>query len=126
MVLISLRRSKKRSAFASGLSEKEYRTPACSPTKSRSLPAQRARSRGCSNFRFGKARTTLKGGGGSGEPTTREVVQGVRTGFAGSASLGPDGPAAGETGRAAKPAASTSMSTNTARDRRRPPWEGDG
>ena len=42
-------------------------------------------SKGWSNFRFGNARTTLNGGGGSGEPTTREVVQGVRTAFAGSA-----------------------------------------
>jgi hypothetical protein len=46
-------------------------------------------SKGCSNFSFGKARTTLKGGGGSGDPTTREVVHGGRAGvsffFSGSA-----------------------------------------
>src|SRR5438270_10264973 len=116
MVLISLRRSKKRSAFASGLSEKEYRTPACSPTKSRSLPAQRARSKGCSNFSRGKARTTLKGGGGSGEPMTREVVQGIRA----------DDSAAAETSQATNPATSTDSNTDRPIDRRRPPWKGDG
>src|SRR5262245_62389385 len=55
--------------------------PACSPTKRRSLPGQRVTSRGFLNFRLGKARTTLKGRGGSGEPTTREVVHGVRAGL---------------------------------------------
>src|SRR5207249_4307027 len=44
-------------------------------------------SSGCSNLRLGNARTTLKGGGGSGEPTTREVVQGWRTAFACSSAL---------------------------------------
>ena len=33
------------------------------------------------NFRWGNTRTTLKGGGGSGEPTIREVVQGTRADF---------------------------------------------
>ena len=80
--------------MASGLSANEYSTPACSPTKSRSLPGERAMSKGCSNFRFGNARTTLKGGGGSGEPMTRDVVQGARVSFAGSGSLGLGGSAA--------------------------------
>src|SRR5262245_27937101 len=48
----------------------------------RSLPGQRASSRGFSNFSCGNARTTLNGGGGSGEPTTRDVVQGTRAGSA--------------------------------------------
>ena len=52
-VLISLRRSKKSSAFASGLFANEYSTPACSPTKSRSVPGQRAMSSGWLNFTFG-------------------------------------------------------------------------
>src|SRR5437867_1468286 len=55
--------------------------------KSLSLPGQRARSRGFFSFTFGNALTTLKGGGGSGDPTTREVLQGVR-GLAGSAAEG--------------------------------------
>src|SRR5205085_8467869 len=79
------RRSKNRSAVASGVATNEESTPACSPTKSRSLPGARASSSGCKNFRFGNARTTLNGAGGSGEPTTREVVQGTRADFAGSA-----------------------------------------
>src|SRR5262245_57910666 len=113
----------KRSALASGLSVKEYSTPACSPTKSRSLPGHRARSKGCSNFRFGKARTTLKGGGGSGEPTTREVVQGVRAVFGGSDSLGS---AATETRHAINPAASKRANAGTTRHRGCLPREGDG
>ena len=75
-------------------------------------------SKGCSNFNFGNARTTLNGGGGSGEPTTREVVQGVRTDFGGSA--------AEETSHATNPVASISGHANTVRGRRRPTWEDDG
>src|SRR2546430_16278092 len=86
--------------------------------KRRLLPGQRASSRGRSNFRFGKARTTLKGGGGSGEPTTREVVQGVRTGLAGSATAGP--------GLVPSPAARVTVRADARKDRRRPPGEGDG
>ena len=117
----SLRRSKKRSALASGLSANEYSTPACSPTKSRSLPGERAMSRGCSNFRFGNARTTLKGGGGSGEPTTREVVQGVRTSFAGSDSLGRGGSAAHGVSHVTSPATAASDNAGKAMCKRRPP-----
>src|SRR5262249_38511142 len=101
-------------------------TPACSPTKSRSLPGQRARSKGCSNFSLGNARTTLKGGGGSGEPTTREVVQGVRTDFAGWDSLGLGGSAAEQASHPTNPATTDSGNADAARNRRCPPWEGDG
>src|SRR5260370_31134874 len=73
-------------------------------------------SRGCSNFRFGNARTTLKGGGGSGEPTSRELVQGVRAGLVGSA--------ADEANQATDPA--TATSAGTMRERRRPRFEGEG
>jgi len=52
--------------------------------------------KGCSNFSFGNTRTTLKGGGGSGEPTTGEEVQSVRKDVVGSASLGLGGSAADE------------------------------
>src|SRR6266478_6023034 len=46
--------------------------------KSRSVPgAFRSRS-GLWNVSFGKARTILYGGGGSGEPVNRDVVQGAR------------------------------------------------
>src|SRR5436309_2869578 len=112
MVLSSLRRSKKRSALASGLSTNEYKTPACSPTKKRSLPGQRARSKGCSNFSFGNARTTLKGGGGSGEPTTRDVVHGFRANFAGSDAFGLGESAAEETSHVKNP-----IRNNGAKDR---------
>src|ERR1700730_6128120 len=118
MVLISLRRSQKRSALASGVSANEYKTPACSPTKSRSLPGLRAMSKGFLNFRFGNARTTLKGGGGSGEPTTRDVTQGVRTDFAGPASLDRGDCAADGTNRAANPATNTNANADTTRDKR--------
>src|SRR5437899_2377845 len=77
-------------------------------------------SKGWWNFRFGKARTTLKGGGGSGEPTTREVVQGVRWGLGGSGYS-----AAEETSRAISPAAIKSGNAGAASDRRRRPWAGD-
>src|SRR5262245_43841737 len=81
-------------------------------------------SKGCTNFRLGNALTTLKGGGGSGEPTTREVVQGVRTDFGGSASvLG--GWAAGATIRTTNPTTRSSDSADAARGRRRPPGEDD-
>src|SRR5437868_5940416 len=73
-------------------------------------------SSGCSNLRWGNARTTLKGGGGSGEPTTREVVQGWRTAFACSPALG----------SAVSPATSESADANRAMQRRRPPREIDG
>src|ERR1700730_9978147 len=126
MVLISLRRSQKRSALASGVSANEYKTPACSPTKSRSLPGLRAMSKGFLNFRFGNARTTLKGGGGSGEPTTRDVTQGVRTDFAGQASLDGGDFAADGTRQAAKPDTRKSSKADTERDKRCRPREGDG
>src|SRR6202041_2492284 len=100
-------KSKKRSALASGLSANEYSTPACSPTKSRSLPGGRAMSKGCTNFTFGNARITLKGGGGSGEPTTLEVFQGMRIDLAGSASLDRTGSAAAETSHVTNPATSS-------------------
>jgi hypothetical protein len=45
----------------------------------------------------------LKGGGGSGEPTTREVVQGTRTGLAGPVPLPAGGAAAKEASRATTP-----------------------
>src|SRR5260370_41853741 len=73
-------------------------------------------SRGCSNFRFGNARTTLKGGGGSGEPTSRELVQGVRAGLVGSA--------ADEAKQATDP--ETATSAGTMRERRRPRFAGEG
>jgi hypothetical protein len=60
---------------------------------------------------FGNARTTLYGGGGSGEPTTREVFQGWRTGFAGPGSLGFGGSAAQGTNCQAKPSSSASAVT---------------
>ena len=63
-------------------------------------------SRGWSNFRFGNARTTLKGGGGSGEPTTREVVQGVRPDRVGSAFPGLPPSSAAEPSQVTKTAAS--------------------
>src|ERR1700720_3048412 len=84
--------------------------------KSRSLPGGWAMSKGCSNFSFGNARTTLKGGGGSGEPTNREVVHCVRMGLVGSA--------ADEANQATHPA--TTTNAGTMRERRRPRFEGDG
>src|SRR5271166_1161468 len=98
---------------ASGLLENEYNTPVCSPTKSRSLPGGRAMSKGCSNFRLGNARTTLKGGGGSGEPMTREVVQGIRADLAVSAFLSSDGSA--EASQPARPATTNSGNADTTR-----------
>ena len=68
------------------------------------------------NFRLGKARTTVKGGGGSGEPTTREVVQGVRPGLPGGA----DG-----TNRAARVVTDTTDNTARATKNRRRPGKGD-
>src|SRR5690349_16093191 len=79
-VLISFRRSKNTSAFASGLLAMEYSTPSCSPTNRRSLLGQLAMSSGWLIFTFGKTRTALNGGGGSGEPTTFDVVHGTRAG----------------------------------------------
>src|SRR4051812_20069337 len=92
---------------------------------SRSLPGQRARSKGCSNFSFGNARTTLKGGGGSGEPTTREVVQGARGDFAVGASPGLGESATDGTSRARNPTTSNRGRDSTARDRRCPLGQGD-
>src|SRR5580704_9917098 len=96
--------------------------PTCSPTKSRSLPGQRAISKGFLNLRFGNARTTLKGGGGSGEPTTREVVQGTRTGLAGATRLSAGGPAAKQASKPTSPTRGASADTTTSR---RLPGEGD-
>src|ERR1700722_6680751 len=72
-------RSKNNSALGTFWSSgKEKILPACSPTKKRS-PARAMRS-GFLKESFGKARSILKGCGGSGEPITREVVQAVRFG----------------------------------------------
>src|SRR5205823_14126841 len=76
--------------------------------------------------RFGKARTTLKGGGGSGEPTTREVVQGLRTDLPGWGSLDWGGSAAGEASHAKRAVPSRSGNGDRVMARRRPPREGDG
>src|SRR5262245_59362065 len=65
-------------------------------------------SRGWSNFRFGNARTTLNGGGGSGEPTTREVVQGTRGGRVDLALPGRGPSSAAEPSHVTNPAASAS------------------
>ncbi len=51
------------------------------------MPGAWARSSGCLKVALGKTRAAVNGGGGSGEPTTREVFQGTRTGGA-SAALG--------------------------------------
>src|SRR4051812_18834234 len=87
MVAISLRRSRNRSALASGRLATEYSTPSCSPKNRRSVPGQRAISVGWFAFTLGKARTDLNGGGGSGEPVTFEVVHGLRTSTAFAASF---------------------------------------
>src|SRR5438046_493699 len=50
--------------------------------KRRSEPGQRAIRSGWLSFTFGKTRTALNGGGGSGEPTIFEVVHGFRGGAA--------------------------------------------
>src|SRR5262245_58031208 len=81
-------------------------------------------SKGCSNFRLGNARTTLKGGGGSGEPMTREVVQGIRADLAAPAFLGSDGSA--EASQPARPATISNGNADTARNERCPRCEGDG
>src|SRR5262245_44596295 len=52
--------------------------PSCSQTKRRSVPGARVMARGRLNFRPGNALTVLNGGGGSGWPTTRDVVQAAR------------------------------------------------
>src|SRR3954452_9686823 len=83
-------------------------------------------SKGWSNFSFGNARTTSKGGGGSGEPVTREVVKGLRTDFVGSASPAVGGPAEDDPSRAMNPAAIRSGHPSPIRDRRYPPGQGDG
>src|SRR5216684_5293413 len=58
--------------------------------KSRSVPgAFRSRS-GLWNVSFGKARTILYGGGGSGEPVKRDVVQGTRFEMPNGRSSAPD------------------------------------
>ena len=44
----------------------------------RLVPGSGVKVRGCLIVNFGKARTTLKGDGGSGEPTTRESFHAVR------------------------------------------------
>src|SRR5260370_35398471 len=46
--------------------------------KSRSAPGAFRRRSGLWNVSFGKARTILYGGGGSGEPGNRDVVKGTR------------------------------------------------
>src|SRR6266852_5319368 len=75
-------------------------------------------SKGCSNFSFGNARTTLKGGGGSGEPTTREVFQGVRADLAGL-----DSP---RTHHTRNPPTNMSANAHMPTNRRRPSWESFG
>src|SRR5438874_13733612 len=88
--------------------------PSCSPTNSRSIPGVRAMSKGCLNFRFGNARTTLNGGGGSGEPTTRDVVHAFRADFPSSACG--DWPLDGMS-HATRPPISKIGNTKAARDR---------
>src|SRR5688500_7511075 len=78
--LYSFRRSRKTSFFAAAPGFTEYSVPACSPTKRRSVPGQRAIRSGWSNFTSPSARTDLNFGGGSGDPVTFEVVQGARFG----------------------------------------------
>src|SRR4051794_21685491 len=52
--------------------------PRTSPTNNRSLPGQRVIRSGCLNCALGNTRTDLYFGGGSGEPTTFDVVHGFR------------------------------------------------
>src|SRR5262249_54417138 len=81
-------------------------------------------SRGWWNFRFGNARTTLKGGGGSGVPTTREAVQGVRPDRVGPAFPGLLPLSAARPSRVTKTDAS--MSARIVGNRRLPPGADDG
>src|SRR5947209_7209648 len=83
----------------------------------------RAMSKGFLNFRFGNARTTLNGGGGSGEPTMREVVQGARTAGAGPVCCAGGDCAADGTRQFRNPPTRNSVNANTAR--RHPPRKGD-
>src|SRR5262245_25753977 len=69
----------KRSAReTSALGGKEKTLPYCSATNRRSEPGANAQSTGFRNCSFGNTRTTLNGGGGSGEPTIRDEFQGLR------------------------------------------------
>src|SRR5271169_2529774 len=83
-------------------------------------------SKGCSNFKLGNARTTLNGGGGSGEPTTREVVHGFRSDFEVSAFLGLGGSAPAQANHAANPVTSASEIAERARNERLPSRIRDG
>src|SRR5207248_290707 len=75
----SLRRSMTRSALATfGSIEKENILPACSQTKKRLTPGAVVSRSGLLKVSLGNARSNLYGGGGSGEPCRRDIVQSVR------------------------------------------------
>src|SRR5438105_14552827 len=64
----------------------------------------------------GKTRTALNGGGGSGEPTTLEVVHGLRGGAAGGFASGCLGSSAGEPDHVASAEPASSTRTTAARE----------